>query len=202
MLDLPLPQPQVAVALDHSERSLGRGKEDGVASLAEPHRATGAACEKEGVRLTLVDPGGRHGAAEVLERARVVPGMGGDREDRLRVHAHPRLGAGAGVGGEQLVVVRDDPVVDADDRPVPNGMVVGVDRGVALGVVAHVHQQLRHILGHRDPLEELRGGRALLDDGGVFLGSRAVGVPDGVGPSLGDGGEQCLRSQRPLDIRA
>ena len=55
---------------------------------------------------------------------------------------------------EELVVVEDDPVVDPDDRAVPDRMVVGSDRRVALRVVAHVHEQLVGAVRHRDALEE------------------------------------------------
>ena len=97
--------------------------------------------------------------------------MGGEREDRFRVDGHLRLGPGAGVGGEQLVVVDDDPVVDADDRPVPDGMVVGVDRRVALRVVADVHEELVRGLRHRDALEDA-GVRCLTTVGYVWPGAR------------------------------
>jgi hypothetical protein len=138
----------------------------------------------------------------MLERVRVVARVGGDSEDRLGVDRHPRLDAGAGVGGEQLVVVRDDPVVDTDDRAVPHGVVVRGDRRMPLGVVAHVHEQLIRRLGDGDALEQLRRRRALLDDGRVGLLRAAVGVADRIRAALGDRREQRLRSQRPLDARA
>jgi len=103
------------------------------------------------------------------------------------------------VGGEQLVVVRDDPVVDADHRPVADRMVVGRDRRVALGVVPDVHEHLGRLAWDGDPLEELRGGRPLLHDGRIRLVVGAVGVPDGVGAALGDGCEERLCGQGALD---
>ena len=101
--------------------------------------------------------------------------------------------------GEQLVVVQDDPVVDPDDRPVPNRVVVGRDRRVALRVVADVDEQLGRRLRHRDPLEQLAGGRALLRDDGIGVLGAAVGVADGVGAALGDACEQGLSRERPVD---
>jgi len=102
------------------------------------------------------------------------------------------------VGGEELVVVRDDPVVDPDHRPVAHRVVVGVDRRMALRVVPDVDEKLVDLLRDRDPFEELRRRRALLDDGGVGVVRGPVGVPDGVGAAFGDRSEQGLRSQRPL----
>jgi hypothetical protein len=112
--------------------------------------------------------------------------MGGDREDRLRVDGHPRLGARAGVGGKELVVVQDDPVVDPHDRPVPHRVVVGIDRRVALRVVADVHEQLVGALGHRHTLEELRGRRALLHNRRIDLSGGAIGVSNGIRAALGN----------------
>ena len=40
-----------------------------------------------------------------------------EREDRLRVDGHLRLGPLERVAGEDLLVVQDDPVVDPDDAP-------------------------------------------------------------------------------------
>ena len=88
---------------------------------------------------------------------RVAARVGREGEDRLGVDGHARLGAGAGVGGEQLVVVQDPAVVDADDGPVPDRVVVGLDRRVALREVADVHEELVRPLGHGDVLEEPRG---------------------------------------------
>ena len=91
----------------------------------------------------------------MLKCVRVVPGVCCEREDRLRIDGHPRFGSCAGVGGKQLVVVEDDPVVNADDRPMPNRMVVGGDRRVTLRVVAHVDEELVRAVGHRHSFEEL-----------------------------------------------
>jgi hypothetical protein len=103
--------------------------------------------------LPLVKPGGGHRSREFLERPRLVPGVRGEREDRFGVDGHPGLGACARVGGEQLVVVEDDPVVDTDDRAVPHRVVVGRDRGMAFRVVAHVNEKLSSVRRHRDPIE-------------------------------------------------
>ena len=93
--------------------------------------------------------------------------------------------------------------MDADDRPVLDGMVVGGDRRMALRVVPHVHEQLVRVGGHAHPVEQLRRGRALLHDAWRSVSAgRAVRVADGVGAALGDRGQQCLRGQRPLDARS
>ena len=65
-----------------------------------------------------------------------------EREDRLGVHGHVGLGPLESVGEHLLVVVDDDPVVHPDDRAVADGMVVGLDRRVALRVVTDVDQRL------------------------------------------------------------
>ena len=85
-----------------------------------------------------------------------------EREDRLGVDRHLRLRAREAVPGEQLVVVDDDPVVHARHVAVTDRMVVGGDRGVALRVVAHVHEHLRRVRGDDDRLEERAGAGLLL----------------------------------------
>ena len=62
-------------------------------------------------------------------------------------------------GASRSSSFEDDPVVDADDRPVTDGMVVGVDRRVTLRVVADVHEQLVRGLGN--------GTRSSSSDAGV-----------------------------------
>ena len=119
-------------------------------------------------------------------------------EDRLGVHGHPRLRAGALEAAENLVVVHDDPVVDPDDRAVPHGVVVGGDRRVALGVVADVDEHLGRVLGNLNPLQEAAGSRPLLHDGRKALAGPPVGVPHGVGAALGDPGQKGLGSERPI----
>ena len=181
---------------------LGRGEEDAVAALAEPHGPPDAAREVEHLGLALVEPGGRHRAVEHLERLRVAPRMRRDREHRLRVDGHARLGARAGVLGEQLVVVEDPPVVHADDGAVANRMVVRGDRRMALREVAHVHEELGRSLRNGDLLEQLRGRRPLLHDHRPACSARLrIGVPDRVASALGDRREQRLRGERPVDPR-
>ena len=65
-------------------------------------------------------------------------------------------GSGAldAVRGEQRVVVLDDAVVDADDGAVADRVVVRLDLGVALRVVADVDQRLDAVAGTRDLVEE------------------------------------------------
>jgi hypothetical protein len=141
-------------------------------------------------------------SSQAAEGARVVVRVGGEAEDRLGVDGHPRLAAGAAVRGEQLVVVQDDPIVDADDRPVPDGVVVRGDRRVALGVVADMDEELGGRLGHVDALEELARRGALLRDDRIGVVGAAVGIADGVGAPLGDPGHQRLRRERPVDRAA
>ena len=148
--------------------------------------------------MALVDPGGRHRATEFLQRLRLAVGQLGEGEDRLGVDGHPGLGALETVRGEDVVVVQDDSVVDPDHRPVPDGVVVRLDRGMALGVVADVHQDLVGVLGDLDAVEELAGAGALLVD--VDAAAVPIRVPDGVGAALGDTGEQSLSSERPIDL--
>ena len=74
-------------------------------------------------------------------------GVLGEREDRLGVDGHLRLGALEAVAREDLLVVDDDPVVDPDDRAVPDRVVVRLDRGMALRVVAHVDEHLGRAAG-------------------------------------------------------
>ena len=166
---------------------------------AEPERPAGAAGDEERAGDAGVEPGGGERAVEALEHAGIVPRVRGEREDRLGVDGHPRLGARAGVGGEQLVVVQDDPVVDPDHRPVADGMVVGRDRGMALRVVADVDEQLGRRLRHGDPLEQLARRRPLLRDDRIGVLRAPVGVADGVGASLGDPCEQGLSRERPVN---
>jgi hypothetical protein len=101
--------------------------------------------------------------------------------------------------GEQLVVVDDDPVVDPDDRTVPHRMVVGRDRRMALRVVADVDEELARMCRHGDPVEQPARGRALLRAHRIFVLPAAIRVADRVGATIGDTGEQCLRSERPVD---
>jgi len=80
--------------------------------------------------------------------------MGDDREDRLRVDGHAGLAAGALVCGQQLVVVEDDPVVHTDDRAVADRMIVRGDRGMPLGVVANVDENLGRVCRNLDLVEQ------------------------------------------------
>ncbi len=69
------------------------------------------------------------------------------------------------VAREDLLVVLDDPVVDADDGAVPDRVVVGEDRGVALRVVTHVHERLRRGVGEGDGVEQRARAGSLLVHG-------------------------------------
>ena len=52
------------------ERGPGRGEQELVAALADPERPADAARQEERARAPLVEPGGRHRAAELLQGAR------------------------------------------------------------------------------------------------------------------------------------
>ena len=78
----------------------------------------------------------------------------GEREDDLGVDGRVGLGAGDPVLREELVVVLDDPVVDPDDRAVPDRVVVRGEARMTLRVVADVDEELGRVLGHADPLEQ------------------------------------------------
>ena len=111
--------------------------------------------------------------------------MSRDREDRLRVDGHPGLAPRAVVTGEQLVVVEDDPVVDADDGAVADRVIVGLDPRMALGVVADVDERLGDGLRDGDLVEEgARAGALLVDLEGAARGP--VRITDRVGAALGD----------------
>ena len=99
---------------------------------------------------------------------------------------------------EELVVVRDDPVVDADDGAVPDRMVVGGEGGVALRVIPHMEERRARGRRDRDEIEQLAGAGALLVDGYGSV-SGPVGVPGRIGASFRDRGEQNLGCERPVD---
>src|SRR4029079_13364278 len=100
---------------------------------------------------------------------------------------HLRSGALEAVLGEDLLVVANDPVVDPDQRPVTDRMVVGLEAGMALGVVAHVNKGLSRERRNPDRVEEPARARALLVDRELDVGP-AVAVTGGVGSPFGDRG--------------
>ena len=135
---------------------------------------------------------------QFLEGRRRVAGLLGEREDRLGVDRHLRFVVLEAVAGEELLVVLDDPVVDADDGAVADGVVVGEEGGVALRVVADVEERVHRVHGDVHDLEErARAGALLVHDDG--LAGPAVGVPGRVGAALGNRGEECPAGQRPVD---
>ena len=171
-----------------------------MSTACEPQRPADPAGDVQDVGLAVVHPGGRHGADQLLERRATRAELVDEREDRLGVDRHLRLLARDVVPREQVVVVDDDPVVHARDPAVAHRMVVGGNGGVALRVVADVHQHLRRVRGDDDRVEELAGARLLL----VHLerGAGAVRVADRIGAPLGNPREQCLGSKRPAHARA
>ena len=199
-VDLALAQRQPQRRLEHLERVAGRGEEELLARAADPERPADGAGEEEGGGDALVEPGGRHRAVELLERLRAALRVLGEREDRLGVDRHLRVRPLEAVVGEDLLVVDDDPVVDPDHRAVADRMVVRLDRGMALGVVADVHEHLRRGRGDVHLVQQLARARAALVDGDGA--ARApVRVADRVGAALGDSGQERLCCERPLDAR-
>ena len=196
-IDLPA-EGDAGVVLDDLEREPGRGEERRVLALADPERPADAAGAVDEPVVAFVDPRGGHRAAQLLQRLRAAVGQLGEREDRLGVDRHPRRGALEAVVGEDFLVVQDDPVVDPDDRAVPDRVVVGLDHGMALGVVAHVDEHLARVLRDLDAVEELARAGALLVD--VNVAAVPIRVPDRVGAALGDTGQQSLSSERPIDL--
>src|SRR5581483_10915273 len=84
--DLALAEPYAHVPLDHLERDARRREEDLVLARADPERTAGAAGGEHGVGNARVEPRGCERAVQLLEHARVVVRVGGEAEDRLRVH--------------------------------------------------------------------------------------------------------------------
>ena len=77
----------------------------------------------------------------------IRPGQLHQGEDRLGVDRHLGFRTLDRVPHEDLVVVHDDPVVDPDDRAVADRVIVRENGGVALGVVADVHEGLGRVVG-------------------------------------------------------
>ena len=119
-----------------------------------------ARARKRTEAFALVEPGGRHRAVQLLERLGAALGVLGEGEDRLGVDGHLRMRALEAVAGEDLLVVDDDPVVDPDDRAVPDRVVVRLDRRMALRVVANVHEHLRGRRRARAPRPAARWRRS------------------------------------------
>ena len=197
-LELGQLQLQTEEALDDLERELCGGEEDPVLAGAEPNRSAHAARDRNRLLTPLVDPGGRHRAPERLERFGCALAVGSDGEDRLGIDGHPGLAPRTLVLGEQLVVVEDDSVVDADHRAMADRMVVRSDGRMSLGVVADVDEDLRCALRNGDLVEKRARAGALLVHGDALAGS-AVRVADGVGAALGDSRQQSLGCKRPLE---
>ena len=111
-------------------------------SLAEPERPTDTTRDVHRVGLAIVEPGGRHRPAELFQRLLARAELVDEREDRLGIDRHLGLMPLEAVPREDFLVVDDDPVVDALDGSMADGMVVGRDPRMALRVVADVDQRL------------------------------------------------------------
>ena len=120
------------------------------------------------------------------------------RENRLRVDGHLGRCAGEAVAGEDLVVVDDDPVVDPDHGPVPDGVVVRLDGRMALRVVTDVHENLRRGRRHMELVQQGGCTRATLVDPDNLIAA-AIRIADCIGSPLGDPGQQRLRRERLVD---
>jgi hypothetical protein len=121
-----------------------------------------------------------------------------EREDRLRVHGHLRLGPIEPVTAEDVVVVLDDSVVDADDGGMADRVVVGGDLGVTLREVTDVHERGRRGGGEGEILEEGARTPAQLRHLDGRRGC-AVCVPDRVRAALRDPRQQGARGERSAD---
>ena len=112
-----------------------------------------ASGEVEDSGIPFVDPRRRHRADQLLEHLGASAVRVDEGEDHLGVDRHLGLVPGDAVTNEQLVIVLDDPVVDPDDAPVTNGVVVRRDRRMPLGVVADVDERLLRRRGEDDRVE-------------------------------------------------
>ena len=168
----------------------------------DPERSADPAGEVEDVGLALVDPGGRHRAdAAARASSRRVPCS----STSAKIASESTVISGSArvdvVAREELLVVDDDPVVDARHVAVADRMVVGDDRRVALRVVAHVDERLRRVAGGRRP----SSSSAVAPVCCLCTSSAAraaVRVADGVGAALGDPGEQRLGGERPVMLES
>ncbi len=124
-----------------------------MATAGEPERPSDASGDVEHVGLALVRPRSGHRADQLLEHRRHRAVRLDEREDHLRVDGHLGLVTLDAVACEELLVVRDDPVVDARHGAVADGVVVRGDRRVALRVVADVDEHLPGSGGHDDGVE-------------------------------------------------
>ena len=167
-------------------------------TLTEPERTADAAGDVDGVGLALVEPGGRHRPAELLQHFGRRAVRVDEGEDRLAVDGHVGLVPLEAVPGEDLLVVDDDPVVNAFDGAVPNGMVVGLDARMTLRVVAHVQDRLIGLLRDCEAVEERARSGALLVERQV-AGRTAVRIARGVRAALRDAREQGLSRERSVD---
>ena len=122
-----------------------------------------------------------------------------EREDRLGVDRHLGLCACEAGPREDLLVVLDDPVVDADDRAVPDRVVVGADPRMALRVVAHMDENLVRDCRYGNVVEDGARSGALLVHGHAARGV-AVRVADCICATLGDSCKERLRAERTIDL--
>ena len=122
-----------------------------------------------------------------------------EREDRLGVDRHLRLGARDAIASEKRIVVQHDPVVDADDCAMTNGVVVRRDIRVTLREVAYVDQGLPGLR------PDSGSSTSALAPPRSFV-PRACCSPRRDGRirrrrALGDPREECLGSECPVDGR-
>jgi RNA polymerase primary sigma factor len=200
LLDLACVEPDTKGGLDDRQRTAGGGEEEIGTSSAQPEGAGDPASDVESLRGTLVEPGRGHRPTQLAEPATVVRAQLHEREDGFRVDGYLRRGALDPVPGEQLVVVLDDTVVNTDDAAVSDRVVVHLDVGMPLRVVADVQQRLGRVPRDDDLVQQRARSAAELRH---FYGAvpTAEGIPDRVAAALRDSGEQSLRRERPLDGR-
>lgn len=185
---------------DDGERTLGGREVEPTVGRCEPERPHASARDVQRDVVAIVEPGCRHRAAELGQGPRVVLAQLHEREDRLRVDGHVRLGALDAVAGEKRIVVQHDPVVDADHGAVADGVVVRLDVRVTLREIAHVDERLRRAGWDGELVQERARTAAQLRHTRAALRG-AMGVPDGVRTALGNPGEKRLGSERPVNGR-
>ena len=181
--DLLDPQPEPRRALDQHERLAGGGEQQHAASVGDEQRARGALGQRHAAGLVVVQQGRGGRAAHALEGHAEIAVVVGEHHDRLGVDGDERRRARHPVLREQLVVVVEVAVVDADYPPVADGVVVVVDPRDALRELAHVHDRGAGVLRHHDLVDQVAQPARVLGHFDVPTGA-VVRDPGGVLPAL------------------
>ena len=123
-------------------------------------------------------------------------------EDRLRVDRHLRLRALDPVAAQESIVVLDHAVVNADNSTVSDRMVVRLDLGVPLGVVANVDERLARLRRDVELVQEGARSTAELRDTNATGVATAMGPEDVGTPLHRDMGVHITRGVEPWRIFA